>query len=363
MSRDNATYTNLFQVGDLTFEGDKAGRALGERTLAITTDTTVGQLIAFMEEAMGIVKEADEDTFPDTAIAYGGDVTLDSRLQFTSNVGEQNALSIDLSAFRLTPTATGIPQSVGLPFTTVQEAVGEGAAASFRVYDSLGTPLSIHVTTVLEDVSPNGAKFRWIATSPDNASLTDVSTVVGTGVITTDGQGGFVSATQDRVAIDRGNSPANSPLEFRLDFSQVTGLSPLDESTPSTLSAASQDGFPAGTLTSFIISDSGRIQGVFSNGSSRDLGQIRMATFANNGGLQQIGDNMFATGVNSGLPIEADPGSGGTGAITTGAVELSNTDIGQNLIELILASTQYRGGARVITAVQQLLDELMALRR
>ena len=51
------------------------------------------------------------------------------------------------------------------------------------------------------------------------------------------------------------------------------------------------------------------------------------------------------------------------GAVTTGAVELSNTDIGQNLIELILASTQYRGGARVITAVQSLLDELMALRR
>ena len=88
-----------------------------------------------------------------------------------------------------------------------------------------------------------------------------------------------------------------------------------------------------------------------------------MARFANNGGLQQVGDNMFQTGVNSGLPIEGDPGSQGTGAITTGAVELSNTDIGQNLIDLILASTQYRGGARVITAVQQLLDELLALRR
>jgi flagellar hook protein FlgE len=116
-------------------------------------------------------------------------------------------------------------------------------------------------------------------------------------------------------------------------------------------------------LTSFIISDSGRIQGVFSNGSARDLGQIRMARFANNGGLQQVGENMFTTGVNSGLPVEGDPGSQGTGSITTGAVELSNTDIGQNLIELILASTQYRGGARVITAVQQLLDELLALRR
>ena len=173
------------------------------------------------------------------------------------------------------------------------------------------------------------------------------------------GDGKFVSATDDRIAIGRGQSPANSPLEFQLDFNQVTGLAE-DENT---LAAASQDGFPAGTLTSFIITESGRIQGVFSNGSSRDLGQLRMARFANNGGLQQVGDNMFSTGVNSGLPIEGNPGSGGMGAVTTGAVELSNTDIGQNLIELILASTQYRGGARVITAVQSLLDELMALRR
>jgi flagellar hook protein FlgE len=129
------------------------------------------------------------------------------------------------------------------------------------------------------------------------------------------------------------------------------------------LNAGRQDGFPAGTLTSFIISESGGIEGLFSNGSSRDLGQLRMATFANPGGLEQVGENMFTAGVNSGLPILGNPGEQGIGSIKAGAVELSNSDIGQNLIELILASTQYRGGARVITAVQQLLDELLALRR
>jgi flagellar hook protein FlgE len=88
-----------------------------------------------------------------------------------------------------------------------------------------------------------------------------------------------------------------------------------------------------------------------------------MARFANNTGLQQVGDNTFIKGINSGEPIEGNPGDGGIGALTAGAVELSNTDIGQNLIELILASTQYRGGTRVITAAQQLLDELLSLRR
>jgi flagellar hook protein FlgE len=363
VSRDGANYTELFQVGELSFNGSKAERPVGERTLTITATTSVGELLAFMEDAMGVVKDADEDTFPDTGISYGGNVTADSRLELTSNMGEQNALGVDLSSFRLTPTATGIAQSVDLPFTNSQDAVGEGATADVVVYDSLGTPLRVRISTVLEDVSPSGAKFRWIATSSDNDSLTEASTLVGTGVITTDGSGKFISATQDRVAIDRGNSPANSPLEFRFDFAQVTGLSPQDANTQSSLSATSQDGFSAGTLTSFLISDTGRINGLFSNGSQRDLGQIRMATFANNSGLKQLGDNLFANGVNSGLPIYGDPGSNGAGAVQGGAVELSNTDIGQNLIDLILASTQYRGGARVITTVQQLLDELMALRR
>ena len=76
------------------------------------------------------------------------------------------------------------------------------------------------------------------------------------------------------------------------------------------------------------------------------LGQIRMVRFANATGLQQVGNNLFSQGINSGEPIEGDPGQGGVGTLTSGAVELSNSDIGQNLIELILASTQYRGGAR-----------------
>jgi flagellar hook protein FlgE len=88
-----------------------------------------------------------------------------------------------------------------------------------------------------------------------------------------------------------------------------------------------------------------------------------MARFNNPGGLQQVGDNLFAEGVNSGEPLRDIPGGSGIGSLTAGAIELSNTDIGQNLIELILASTQYRGGTRVITSAQQLLDELLNLRR
>ena len=115
-------------------------------------------------------------------------------------------------------------------------------------------------------------------------------------------------------------------------------------------------------LASFIIGSDGTIKGVFDNGVTRDLGQIRLARFSNPSGLEQQGQNLYASGVNSGSPVEGAPGQQGIGEIVAGAQELSNTDIGSNLIELILASTMYRGNARVITTVQQMLDELLNLR-
>ncbi|MBX3424340.1 MAG: flagellar hook-basal body complex protein [Pirellulales bacterium] len=356
VARNGSNYSNLFQEGTLEFTGTKGGRDLAQRTFEITSTTTVQDLLSFMEDTMGVVKTATEDSFPDS-INYGGTIS-GSRLQFVSNMGIENALSVNLSAFQLTP-ASGIRTSIPLTFSSTQAANGQGASADFVVYDSLGSPLSVRITTVLEQTTGTEATFRWIATSADNDPESGYDTVVGTGIVKTDGKGQVSSVSNDRVAINRVNTPAASPLEFKLDFSQISGL---DQSS-NELSASRQDGFPAGTLSSFIITETGRIQGVFSNGSSRDLGQIRMARFANNGGLEQVGDNLFAAGVNSGLPIQGDPGANGIGNVTAGAVELSNTDIGENLIELILASTQYRGGARVITSVQELLDELLALRR
>lgn len=357
VSRDGSNYSNLFEEGELTFSANRGPRKLAPRTLTITSTTTVQDLLSFMDESMGVLKTAPEATFP--ADNYGGTIS-DSRLQFRSNLGDQNALDIDLSSFQLAPATGEAANSVPIAFSVSQPPVGgEGASADFVVYDSLGIPLSVRLTTVLETKDGNSATFRWIATSPDNEPENGFQTLVGTGVIVTDGEGSVISNSNNQVAIDRRDTPSASPLEFELDFDQVSGLPQgINE-----LDASRQDGFTAGTLTSFIVTETGRIQGVFSNGASRDLAQIRMARFSNNTGLEQLGDNLFGVGVNSGLPIESDPGSQGIGQIRAGAVELSNTDIGQNLIELILASTQYRGGARVITAVQQLLDELLALRR
>jgi flagellar hook protein FlgE len=226
-------------------------------------------------------------------------------------------------------------------------------------YDSLGIPVNVRVTTVLEERTGSATTYRWFADSPDNDPTSGTNIAVGTGLITFDGEGNFISDTNSTVSIDRRNIPSSTPLEFDLDFTNISGLA-ADESS---LAAARQDGSAAGKLTSFIIGEDGVIRGVFSSGVTRDLGQIRLARFSNPAGLEQRGQNLFAQGVNSGLPVEGDPGSEGVGQIIAGATELSNTDIGRNLIDLVLATTQYRGNTRVITTAQQLLDELLNLRR
>lgn len=363
VTRTGDSYTNLFsETGTLQFTGRKGNRELDTKELTITGTTTVLDLMNFMDQALGIRSTNEDPTNPIPIDSGSGNppgitVTSDSRIRIVSNNGLDNAVDIGLSSFQLRG-ASGL-QSINLPFNTTQQAVGQTAVTDFVVFDSLGVPLNVRLTMALENRTSTETVYRWYADSVDNDPLTGVQISVGTGLIRFDGNGDFLSATNDTAAIERQNIPSATPLEFRLDFGAISGLA----AQRSTVAATRQDGFPPGQLTSYIIGEDGTIRGVFDNGTERTLGQIRLARFANPAGLEQRGENLFATGVNSGLPVVGDPGAQGIGSIIAGAVELSNTDIGSNLIDLILASTQYRGNARVITSAQQLLDELLNLRR
>jgi flagellar hook protein FlgE len=348
-------YIQPFQLGTLSFTGTKGGRSLTAKDLPITATTTVNDLRRFMQEAYGI-----DTTLPDGA---GSVLTAGGELVFTSNRGVENELGAGLTSFRLTPTS-GDTTPIAFSFDTTQEANGKGSTTNFVVFDTLGEPLNVRITTVMEDQTGTSTTYRWFATSGDNQPATGVNTFLDSGTIVFDRSGNIVSPSDGRFTIAISH-PAQSPLVFDLDFSAVSGLAQTDSGGQPVafMNMTRQDGFPPGTLTSFTITESGLIRGVFSNGAERPLGQIRMARFANATGLQQVGSNLYSAGINSGEPVVGDPGQGGLGTLTAGAVELSNSDIGQNLIDLILASTQYRGGARVITTSQQLLDELLNIRR
>lgn len=364
VTRNGSVYSNPFALGSATsgvleFTGSKGSRSLATKEFTVTPTSTVGDLITFMSQALGI-QEPNADPMSNIPGNPGGGVTFDNRLQFTGNNGVGNAIGVALSAMKFTP-AGGTTSTVNLGFGQTQAAVGESAVTNFVVYDALGIPLNVRMTAVLESRTDTSTTYRWFADSSDNdpAGVNNATIAVGTGQIIFDGEGNVTTVTNSTVSVLRDNVSSASPLEFELDFSGISGLAAENSS----VAATRQDGSGPGVLSSFIIGEDGLIRGVFSNGVTRDLGQVVLARFSNNAGLEQRGENLFAVGVNSGLPVLGAPGTQGVGTIISGATELSNTDIGQNLIELITASTQYRGGTRVITAIQQLLDELMNLRR
>ncbi len=117
------------------------------------------------------------------------------------------------------------------------------------------------------------------------------------------------------------------------------------------------------TLTGYRIGADGRIRGLFSDGVTRDLGQIRLARFANSGGLIARGQSLYAEGLNSGLPIEQNPAEAGMGTLVPGATEESNTDVGAELVTSILAENQYRASLLMLETADSLLEELFQLPR
>src|SRR5205823_2327426 len=127
----------------------------------------------------------------------------------------------------------------------------------------------------------------------------------------------------------------------------------------SDLVMSKQDGSPLGSLESFMVGTDGTITGAFSNGLTRTLGQVAVATFANPEGLEDLGGNLFRTSADSGAATISAPLNLGAGGVRSGALEQSNVDLSKEFINMIIASTGFSASSRVITTSNQLLTELL----
>ncbi len=132
--------------------------------------------------------------------------------------------------------------------------------------------------------------------------------------------------------------------------------------SPSVIKTLSSDGYSSGVLKALSVSKDGVINGFFTNGQSAELGQIMLAMFPDITQLQKSG-NYFIQTANSGEAIKNRPGSGGLGQIMSNSLEISNTDVAKEFINMISAQRAYQANARVITTADQLLSELMNIKR
>ncbi len=123
------------------------------------------------------------------------------------------------------------------------------------------------------------------------------------------------------------------------------------------------DGNGAGTIEKFNVSSSGEIVGKFTNGESEVIATLLIADFDNNPGLQKAGANLFIDTVNSGVPKYGIAGTGGLGSIVPGSIEMSNVDLSRQFTEMIITQRGFQANTRVITTSDEILQELVNLKR
>ena len=128
------------------------------------------------------------------------------------------------------------------------------------------------------------------------------------------------------------------------------------------VNSMSQDGYTSGRLSGLSIASDGVIQGRYSNGQSRNLGQIVLSNFANPNGLQSLGSNQWSETADSGQPLIGSPNSGSLGALQSAAVEESNIDLTGELVNMITAQRNYQANAQSIKTQDAVMQTLVNLR-
>lgn len=235
-------------------------------------------------------------------------------------------------------------------------AVGDVHNMSVTVYDATGGP--IDMTLAFTNTGPGA--WSWTATSAGGAI-----TPAGSGTATFNSNGSLATFTFPGGGTTLTLTPASgASITFGINAGTINGIDGISGfSNPSNAVVNSQNGYPSGDLVNIAVDNRGVISGYFSNGVSRDLAQIALASFNNPAGLQRMGDNVYIESANSGLAVIGFAGGTNQSTITPGALESSNVDISQEFTNMIIAQRGFQANARVITTADEMLSELVNLRR
>jgi flagellar hook protein FlgE len=228
-------------------------------------------------------------------------------------------------------------------------AVGATVNKSISVYDSIG---NAHTLAVTFTKTASNAWSSAATMDGSAATLTPASLTFGT-------NGQLTSA--GTLAVSGFTPPGANPMTFNINLAGATPL--VQYGGGSTIQIISQDGMPIGNLQGVKVADDGTISGQFSNGLTAVMGQVATATFANPAGLVRIGDSEYSASVGSGLALTGAPGSGSRGALSAGTLEMSNVDLAQEFTNMIIAQRGFQANSRVITVSDEMLNDLVSLKR
>jgi flagellar hook protein FlgE len=256
-----------------------------------------------------------------------------------------------------------------LPIDENGDTINEPVVIKVKAKDSLGQDVELAVTLTKNTGSANTWDYEITAPDDSNNTTTDSDTdpdVVKSGGLVFDTDGKFLEDTNSDTININDDGIVNiqlrainnaDPLNIDLDFSNITQFD-----SPTSASVDTVDGNAEGSLESFNIGSSGEVNGVYSNGEVKVIAQLALATFSNPEGLTKAGNNLFQASNNSGLPNVGVAGEG-RGSLQSGSLEMSNVDLSEEFTEMITAQRGFQANTRIITTSDEILQELVNLKR
>ena len=376
--------------------------------------TGVGTDVAIQGNGFFIVKNGDESFYTRNGV-FGLD--RDGTLVNPANgMRVQGWMARDLNGEQIvqtaaTPTDLVIPVGSKDPAKATENVlfacnlnkntpeILEGASASDvakgtwnteqKIYDSFGNEhlLSINFTKV------PGVANSWQATvnvDADNADFTQTRIGLGTTdgvqntfIVNFDNYGQLSSVTDSAGNIsnetgeivlqssftvadanaDENGTPARQSFNINLGTIGSMKNTITQSASKSTTKAYSQDGYTLGYLDNYKIDSSGTITGVYSNGTNRVIGQIALATFSNDRGLEKAGDNTYVETNNSGQANIGESGVAGKGSLLAGTLEMSNVDLSEQMTDMIVTQRGFQANSKTIQTADTLLETVLGLKR
>jgi len=348
----------LIAGDEVTIDGVVGASAVTTGTLAIGAASTYQELADLIETTFALTNSSGVQISSDN----GG-------LIINGDGGTANEISlVNLSADD-TPGAGGTERSnfnsiFGVSaggWDETQAADDVRHTSSIIIYDSLGNPHTVTLEFVKDVTNVN--QWNWQATTESPARITSG----GSGFVTFNEDGslkGFEYASGASSLQFEAGPGTQNPMTITFDAGGTTDASGLTQfSSSSNAIARSQDGYRAGVLESVNIDRYGNVSGSYGNGITRKLAQIVLGVFTNPNGLMKTGDNLYAESPNSQIVLIRSAGEDIPSTIISGALEMSNVDLAQEFTNMIIAQRGFQANARVITTSDEMLTELVNLKR
>jgi flagellar hook protein FlgE len=241
-------------------------------------------------------------------------------------------------------------------------ATGDTYSTSQSVYDSLGNAIPLTLTFTKLDTTVPATARSWSVAGSVPAPNGPVA--LSSATFTFDPTGNLTVPNADlTVGITMLNGASNMSLTWDLvdlagPIGDITGYA-----SPSNTTFQFQDGYSSGVLRGISVDESGFVTAAYSNGQLTPVFQVAMADFASYEGLTKLGQNLYAASRSSGQPLPGVAGDGRLGNISPMAIEMSNVDLAQEFVKMITTQRAFQANSRVITTSDEILAELINLKR